>query len=49
MGLSFSIRPVNDLVWVNDFYIDDLGFNELIKFDFDAKNSYPLQLYINFD
>jgi hypothetical protein len=37
MGLSFSIRPVNDLVWVNDFYIDDLGFNELIKFDFDAK------------
>ena len=37
MGLTFSIRPVNGLVWINDFFIDDLGFNEIIKFNFDTK------------
>ncbi|MBO4533062.1 MAG: hypothetical protein J5726_05120 [Treponema sp.] len=37
MGLSFSIRPINDLVWISDFYIDDLGVNELVKLNFDTK------------
>lgn len=37
MGLSFTVRPVNDFVWINDFYVDDLGVNKLVKLDFDAK------------
>lgn len=37
MGLSFTIRPIPDFVWVNDVYIDDADPKPLIKLDFDAK------------
>lgn len=37
MGLTFTVKPVPNLVWVNDFFIDDLGVNDLVKLNFDTK------------
>lgn len=37
MGLSFDIKPFKNFVWNNNFFIDDLGVNELVKFNFDTK------------
>ena len=37
MGLSFTVRPVPGFVWVNDFFVDDIGLNDLIKLNFDTK------------
>ena len=37
MGLSFTVKPVKNFAWVNDFFIDDLGVNDLIKLNFDTK------------
>ena len=37
MGVSFTVRPVSGLVWVNDLYLDDAGLADLIRLDFDTK------------
>ncbi len=37
MGISFTLRPVPGFVWVNDFFIDDMGLDELIRLNFDTK------------
>ena len=37
MGLSFTLRPVPDFVWVNDFFVDDLGLEDVIRLNFDTK------------
>lgn len=37
MGVTFTVKPVKNLAWVNDFFIDDLGLNDIIRFNFDTK------------
>lgn len=37
MGLSFTVRPVPDFVWVNDFFVDDIGLEDIIRLNFDTK------------
>ncbi len=37
MGLTINIKPVTNLTWSNDFFIDDLSVNDLVKFKFDTK------------
>ncbi len=37
MGISFTMRPVPGLVWVNDLCLDDAGLGDLIRLDFDTK------------
>jgi len=38
MGLRVRYTPVSSLVLASDLLVDDLGFNELIRFNFDSKN-----------
>ena len=37
MGVSFTVRPVPDFVWVNDVFVDDIGLSDLLHLDFDTK------------
>ncbi len=37
MGISFTVRPIPGLAWVNDFFIDDMGLEDLIRLNFDTK------------
>ena len=37
MGISFTVRPVKDFVWVNDVFVDDVGLSDLLHLDFDTK------------
>ena len=37
MGINFSVRPVKNLEWSNDFYIDDIELSQLLKLNFDTK------------
>lgn len=38
MGLRFKFTPVNALSISTDFLVDDMQFNELVKFNFNSKN-----------
>lgn len=37
MGIRFNYKPFNGFLWANDIYVDDVSFNDLVKFDFDTK------------
>jgi len=37
MGLTFTVKPVKNLSWKNDFYIDDLSVNDIVKLNLDSK------------
>ena len=37
MGLKFNFKPVNGLLWATDLFVDDVNFNDLVKFKFDTK------------
>ena len=37
MGLMLNVKPIKGLLWSTDLFVDDLSFNELVKFNFDTK------------
>lgn len=37
MGIRFNYKPINNLLWANDIYVDDISFNDLAKLKFDTK------------
>jgi len=37
MGISFTLRPVKNLSWTNDFFLDDMELSQLLKLNFDTK------------
>ena len=37
VGLRFDYRILDGLLWASDIFVDDVNFNELIKFNFDTK------------
>ncbi len=37
MGLMFNFEPFNGFLWSTDVFVDDVNFNDLIKFNFNTK------------
>ena len=37
MGINFTLRPIKNLSWKNDFFIDDMELSQLLKLNFDTK------------
>lgn len=37
MGINFTLRPIKNLTWKNDFFIDDMELSQLLKLNFDTK------------
>lgn len=37
MGINFTVRPVKNLSWVNDIFLDDMELSQLLKLNFDTK------------
>lgn len=37
MGLLFNYRIIDGLLWSTDLFVDDVNFNDLVKFNFDTK------------
>ena len=37
MGLMFNVKPIKGLLWSTDLFVDDVSFNELVKFNLDTK------------
>ena len=48
MGMTFDVGVFKDWIWYTDFIIDDLGVNELLKLDFDAKIRGSLKTGVKF-
>lgn len=48
MGLTFTVKPIKRLSWKNDFFIDDLSVNDLVKLNFDTKIRGTFQTGINY-
>lgn len=43
LGLSFKYNPIDEIMWVTDFFVDYLNFSELLKFNFESKNSFAFK------
>ncbi len=38
MGIVLKVKPFKGLLWTTDIFVDDVNFNEDIKFNFDTRN-----------
>ena len=37
MGLMLNVKPIKGLLWSTDLFVDDISFNDLVKFNFNTK------------
>jgi hypothetical protein len=48
MGLLLEYKPFNSLKWTTDIFVDDVGFNELVKLNLDTKMRIAAQTGLQF-
>lgn len=48
MGVTFTVRPVKNLSWSNEIFLDDMELSQLLKLNFDTKIRGTIQSEIKY-